>query len=157
MCPGSAQRLCDVTMGNYGSGRPHTAIDLSDTGRDSGRCCSQLMMHLRAVIARPGMCPGSIQESLHSHSLSGQQRSARMSRSLGTRRHRPLRSSDRHFLGRCRLRAGVGTDRRPGESRCDGAVLCFGSCRDLAVTRSMIAILSIPARGPLWDAQRRFL
>jgi hypothetical protein len=45
----------------------------------------------------------------------------------------------------------------PGESRHGGAVLCKRSCRDLRVTRSIIAKSSIPARDPLWHAQKRSL
>ncbi len=42
-------------------------------------------------------------------------------------------------------------------TRRDGAVLCIGSCRDLPVTRSIIAKASILAREPLWHAQKRSL
>lgn len=51
--------------------------------------------------------------------------------------------------------AAVGTHRRSGESRRGGVVLCNGSCRDLPVTCSITATQSIPARHPLWNAQRR--
>lgn len=44
----------------------------------------------------------------------------------------------------------VGTRSKRG-----GAVLSNGSCRDLRVTGSIIAIQTIPARDLLWDAQKR--
>lgn len=53
--------------------------------------------------------------------------------------------------------AGVSRQWAGPRSRRGGAVLCNGSCRDIAVTRSIIAIRSLPARDPLWDAQKRSL
>ena len=80
---------------------------------------------------------GYTRESLHFDSLPGQQRSARMRHFLVTRPHRPFKSTGQHVIERCGSRASIGTDRRPGTSRCDGAVLCIGSCRDLPDTRSI--------------------
>jgi hypothetical protein len=50
--------------------------------------------------------------------------------------------------------AAVGIHRGPWGTRRDGAVLCIGSCRDLPVTRSIIAKGSVLARDPLWDAEK---
>ena len=55
------------------------------------------------------------------------------------------------------VKAAVGMHRRPGETRRGGVVLCNGSRRDLLVTRSIIAKRCMPARDPLWDAQKRSL
>jgi hypothetical protein len=58
-------------------------------------------------------------------------------------------STDGKDGGYRRCAYGTCADCTPVNQPTGGAVLCIGSCRDLPVTPSIIAILSIPARDPL--------